>query len=119
MLAASGLTPGILMIENFRRVRPPRRLDGSSSPALEQELGRYIDAGDRLFVIDLSTVEFISSAGLRVLMVVAKRVKAYGGRLVLCAVPMPIREALDAVGYSLIFDVFQDYEEAVAHLTMR
>ena len=107
------------MIDNFRRVRPPPRLDGGSSPAFEQELEQYIEAGDRLFVLDLSGLEFISSAGLRVLMVVARRLKACGGRLVLCSLQKPIREAFDISGYSTIFDVFPTYDEAVAHLSMR
>ena len=107
------------MIDNFRRVRSPPRLDASSSPAFQQELERYIADGDRLFVLDLSGLEFISSAGLRSLMVVARRLKASGGRLTLCALQKPVREAFDVTGYSTIFDVFPTYEDAMAHLSMR
>jgi anti-anti-sigma factor len=107
------------MIENFRRVRAPRRLDSNSSPQFEQELRRYIDSGDILLVLDLSQLEFISSAGLRLLIVVAKRLKAEGGRLALCAPRKPVQDVLDASGYGLVFDVFPSCAAAVAHVSMR
>jgi len=70
--------------------------------------------GARQMVLDLSAVDYVSSAGLRVLLVVAKRLRAVGGRLILCAVQSQVKEVLDISGLSSVFPVCPSRAEALA-----
>ena len=58
------------------------RLDNASSPGFEERVLKHINAGDRRLVIDLAQLDYISSVGLRVFMLAAKRLKPAGGRIV-------------------------------------
>ncbi|WP_395751714.1 anti-sigma factor antagonist [Prosthecobacter sp.] len=55
------------------------RLDGLSSPELEQQVAGLIASGVRTLVFDLANLEYVSSAGLRVFIIAAKKLKAAGG----------------------------------------
>jgi anti-anti-sigma factor len=55
------------------------RLDGLSSPELEQQVAALLAFGIRTLVFDLSALEYVSSAGLRVFIIAAKKLKASGG----------------------------------------
>lgn len=55
------------------------RLDGLSSPDLERQVSALISSGVRTLTFDLSGLEYVSSAGLRVFIIAAKKLKAGGG----------------------------------------
>ena len=56
-------------------IAPAGRVDSVSSGELERHVVARLDAGERQLVIDLAGVAYISSAGLRVLLLAAKRLK--------------------------------------------
>jgi anti-anti-sigma factor len=89
------------------------RLDGLTSAELEQRLQSATMAGVRRIVLDLAGLDYISSAGLRVLLVSAKKHKAQGRELVLCAVPDNLYEIFDISGFTSIFALYADAEEAL------
>jgi anti-anti-sigma factor len=62
------------------------RLDATSSPALELRLREMVAAGRTRIVLDLERVGFISSAGLRVLVVAGKLLAEHAGRMILAEV---------------------------------
>ena len=64
-------------------------------------------------VADLSQVEYISSAGLRVILATGKAVRLVGGDLRLAAVPETVRPVLELSGFSSIFNLYPQLEEAV------
>jgi anti-anti-sigma factor len=64
--------------------------------------------------VDFSGVEYISSAGLRVLLVAAKRMG--GGGLVLCALTEPVRQVFDLAGFLPLFAVEASRDGALARL---
>jgi anti-anti-sigma factor len=107
------------MAENLSVIRPQGRLDSSTSGEFEQGLLKRIEDGNLLLVIDLSNVAFISSAGLRVLLSVAKQVKAAGGKLVVCSLNTYVKQVFDVTGCTTLLDVFPTFDAAAAHLTMR
>jgi anti-anti-sigma factor len=93
------------------------RLDHTSVEATEQRLLAALEAGHRQLIIDLASLDYISSAGLRVLLIVAKKAKALGGRIALCS-PRPfVKEILDVSGFSTIFSTWGTREEALAAVT--
>jgi len=86
-------------------IAPSGRIDSTTSEALEQALTRALDAGERRLVVDFDRVSYISSAGLRVLLVAAKRLRAAHGALVLCALGEPVRQVFELAGFLPLFAV--------------
>jgi stage II sporulation protein AA (anti-sigma F factor antagonist) len=92
------------------------RVDSVSSGELERLVVSRIDAGEKRLVLDLSGVEYISSAGLRVLLMAAKRLKEPPGGLVLCGMGPNVRTVLDLAGFLPLFTVEARREQALARL---
>ena len=65
-------------------------------------------------ILDLESLDYISSAGLRVLLTGAKRLKAKRGKIVLCSAQRHVKEVFDISGFSMIIKVFNDEEEALS-----
>ena len=79
-------------------IAPVGRVDSVSSGELEKVVLSRIDAGARRLVLDLTGVEYISSAGLRVLLIAAKRLKEPPAALVLCGIGPGVRTRSRARG---------------------
>lgn len=90
------------------------RLDASNAGELEQQLLGLVAAGTDRLVIDCAGLEYISSAGLRVFLMVAKRLGASKGKLALAAVRTQIRDVLDIAGFSSILAIHTTRDQAVA-----
>ena len=93
------------------------RLDGTGAPEVESHCRGLIDGGDERLLLDLAEVEYISSAGLRSLLVVAKQVKAAGGVLVLCCLSPMVREVMDISGFDKILKLSANRDAALAQFT--
>lgn len=89
------------------------RLDSNTSEAFEQRVMGKIDAGSRQLVIDFSELEYISSAGLRVLLMAAKQLKGVGGAFALCGLKEHIREVFEISGFLPILTVVDDLDAAI------
>jgi anti-anti-sigma factor len=105
------------MAEEIQVVRPQGRLDSTTSPGLEKTLLGDIDGGSRRLLLDLSDLDYISSMGLRVVLLAAKRMRAAGGKFALCALNPNISEVFEISGFSSILDIFPAHEDAVAGLS--
>lgn len=97
-----------------RVIAPRGRVDSVSSGELERHLMAKLDGGARRVVIDLAGVDYISSAGLRVLLVAAKRLKPPQGALVLCGLGPSVRTVLELAGFMSLFAVEPGREQALA-----
>jgi anti-anti-sigma factor len=106
------------MAEPIAIVRPQGRLDSATSREFEQDLLKRIEDGDRLMVLDFSGLAFISSAGLRAILLAGKQIKAAGGRLAICSPSKHVKEILDVTDCTTLIGVFPTYEAAAAHLSM-
>ena len=89
------------------------RLDHNTSKGLEEKLLLLLDADHCLFIIDCLQLDYISSAGLRVLLMVAKKLKPLEGKVVLASLKDHIKEIFEMTGFLSIFQVFGDTTEAV------
>ena len=105
------------MSDEIQAARPHGRLDSNSDPIFEKELLAHIDGGCRRLLVDFSELTYISSAGLRVVLVAAKRMKAAGGKLVLAALSAQVREVFEISGFNRILEIEPDYTSAAARLT--
>lgn len=96
----------------FLVVRPTGRLDSSNAAAFGETLTGHIENGDVHLLIDLEDLSYISSAGLRSLLVAAKQAETAQGKVVLCAVGEPVREVFEVSGFLSIFPVYATRAEA-------
>ena len=95
-------------------IAPRGRIDTTSSPAVEAALRRAVDGGARDLVVDFSGVDYISSAGLRVFLVLAKQIRDLHGRLVLCAMPEPVSQVFRLAGFTSLFRLEPTQAQALA-----
>ncbi|WP_051305095.1 STAS domain-containing protein [Chitinilyticum litopenaei] len=81
------------------------RLDGATSPELEKALLPLLaDAGSRV-LLDLAALDYVSSAGLRIILMAAKRAKQAGGRFVLCGLQPQVSEVFEMSGFTRILEL--------------
>ena len=88
------------------------RLDAVSAVEADRDFSSVIDAGHENLLVNLGSLDYISSAGLRVLLVVAKRIQQNGGKVVLCSLSPNVREVFEISGFSSIFKIFATDNEA-------
>ena len=93
---------------------PVGRIDSNSSGAVEAALMAH--AGEARLLVDLAGVEYISSAGLRVFLVLARKVKGAGGRLALCGMGASVKQVFDLAGFTALFTVETTVEQAANRL---
>ena len=101
----------------FRRcdlVKATGRIDSNTAPQLAEAFGAINDVGRFKIVFDMSGVDYISSAGLRVMIDVQKTCRRWNrGEVVLAGVPQRVCEALDLAGFVPLFKIFDQVTEAV------
>ena len=90
------------------------RVDSSTAPQLNKTLDKVNDDGHFKLVLDMSALEYMSSAGFRALLAAQRNCKRYNrGEVVLAAVPDRIREALELAGFTELFKTYPDTLTAV------
>ena len=90
------------------------RLDAVTTPGLEKDLTALLASGERILVLDLGDLDYISSAGLRTILTVTKRLREKQGRLLLASLKSVVREVFDISGFSSIIPVFETVDGAIA-----
>lgn len=98
---------------NIKIFSPAGRLDSNNSAAFEKEILAALDAGENQILLDFSDLAYISSAGLRVVLLTAKKTKASGGKLVLCNLNESINEVFIVSGFNSILDIQANQETAL------
>lgn len=94
-------------------VIPAGRLDSNNAATFEKTVVDYVRNGEIRLVVDLSHIEYISSAGLRVVLMLVKQLKSANGGLVLCGMKPSIREVFDISGFSKILQIRGSRAEAL------
>ena len=89
------------------------RVDSATAPELEKALQDLLAAERSQIVLDLQNTDYMSSAGLRVLVAMHKATKKGGGGLCLAQPSARVKEVLDLAGLTPVFDVRADVVEAV------
>jgi len=95
---------------------PVGRIDGNNAPALEQELMPKLDGEASGLVLDLQQLDYISSAGLRVLLMVAKAAKQRGRPFMLAQPKPAISDILKVSGFDKIIPTHPTLAAAIASL---
>jgi len=99
---------------------PVGRIDNSTNNGLKSALDARVAncrrGGDRL-VLDFSKVDYISSVGLRVLMLAAKKVREQDGTIVVAALQPVVREIFEISRFNLVFQCFGTVREALGKVS--
>jgi len=99
---------------------PEGRIDHANSEDFRSEVDPFIERckkhGERI-VLDLSAVDYISSAGLRCFMLAEKQAHAQGGTIVVAAMQPVVHEIFEISRFTLVFETFATVPEALARLS--
>ena len=94
-------------------VCPSGKIDAMTAPAFETSLTDLIGNGRLYLALDLGEVEYISSAGLRVILASAKSLKGKEGMLLLANAREPVKEVFEISGFGSVFHIYDSVEAAV------
>ena len=89
------------------------RIDTNTSTEFEEKLVEILDRSETNIVIDLSEIDYVSSAGLRIFLMAAKKLKSLNGYFILAAMNDHIKEVFDISGFTPIFTITPDTASAV------
>ena len=89
-------------------------IDGKTSPEIQTKLLGLVKEGGNI-VLDMSKVEFMASAGLRILLAVRRQLPA-GGSFILTGLSEHIQETMSVTGFIDFFTCFDTTEQALASL---
>ena len=89
-------------------------LDTTTAPDAESCFNELVNDGSTKILVDFTAVDYISSAGLRVLLATAKKMQAVGGSLRMCGLNEAVQEVFDISGFSTIFNLHGEENDALA-----
>ena len=93
-------------------VAPTGVLDGKAATTFERKLVELLDAKTTRLVIDLTKVSLVTSAGIRALVMAAKRLRG-SGALALCGLSPQVKGVFDVAGLSTVFTITPNALDAV------
>lgn len=102
-----------------RILAPHGRIDQNTAEGFLAELQDHLAdcrAGTPPVVLDFSGVDYISSVGLRALMVASRQVKAHQGKIAIAALQPLVREVFDIARFDLVIPCFESVEQALTEL---
>lgn len=89
------------------------RLDTDAASETQTRLLELLDDGRDKILIDLMTMDYISSVGLRVLLVIAKKLSQKGSALRVCHLNDTVRNVFEISGFEKLIRVFDNEQEAM------
>ena len=92
------------------------KLDAVTAQKFDKTVGPLIEGGAVRLVLDFSRLDYLSSAGLRVLLMTAKRIKAKGGQLRVAGMQGAAREVFEISGFHTVFAMDDSVDAAVSAL---
>lgn len=111
-------TVGTKLPNDVRIVPVQGRIDATAAPALATIVRNASENGGRRILLDMSGVTFLSSSGLRVMLMLARELKTVDGELRLCAMQAPVAEVFTLTGFNQIFTTHRTKDEALAALAI-
>lgn len=92
------------------------RIDGSNAREFETALHATLGENDDALILDMQSLSYISSAGLRVILMAAKMLQRRGGKFVVCSLSDSINEVFEISGFNRIIPTHATRSEALAAL---
>ncbi len=91
------------------------RIDAVTAPTYERAIKELLEQESQ-FVIDFGGLDYISSAGLRAILVTAKALKAKGGKMHMANTRGTVKEVFDISGFGSIFSMYDSVDAALADM---
>lgn len=101
--------------DKFVHVAPSGKVDTTTAPRLEEELTAIIGRKQNC-ILDFKDVPYISSMGLRVVMITAKRSSEQGVRFVICGLAGMVKEVFEVSGFNTLLNIQDDFSRAEAEM---
>ncbi len=113
-----GISEGVIDIQEQKSgdrciLRLKGRLDAISTPLTEKKVFDYINAGNYKLLLDFAQVDYISSAGMRMLLSTTKKLKSLSGKLILCNVTHNVMDVLKMSGFDHVLELARTEEDAL------
>jgi anti-sigma B factor antagonist len=89
------------------------KMDAVTAPEFEKKMKEWISQSICRFVIDLSALEYISSAGLRSILITARELKNCKGKMVISSINGAVKNVFEISGFTTLFEVFDSVENAL------
>lgn len=89
------------------------RLDSKTSPEFEKRIFDEIEKGSKDMVIDFEDLDYISSAGLRVILKATKNLKRSDGTFILCSMKDYVKEVFEISGFDSFLPIVSTVDEAL------
>lgn len=112
---AFGLTVHAEDREGVKILRIDGRLDAASTPILEKKLAEHIEDAGKI-ALDFSRVDYLSSAGMRLLLSVTKKMKARKGQIVFFSLGEDVMEIIKMAGFERILPIYSKETDALKAL---
>lgn len=93
------------------------RLDSSSSPEFDKRIALAMEDGFRYIILDCQKLDYITSAGLRVVVKTAKKLKPEKGQIILCAMADYVKEVFEIAGFDSFLPIFPTLEDGIKMIT--
>lgn len=92
------------------------RVDAVTTPALEREVARLLEGERVKIILDFSKVDYLSSAGMRLLLSATRKLKGKNGALALCDINEEVMEILQVAGFERVLAIFPNEKDALKAL---
>ena len=100
-------------VENKVILRLSGRIDAVTAPALEHKINTLIDENHLFLIVDFSKIDYLSSAGLRLLLSETKKLKAKKGFFVLFSINEDIAEIIKIAGFERVLNICSIEKDAL------
>ncbi len=97
-------------------VRVKGRLDAASSPQLEKKVNSIIESGHFKLLLNFAGIDYLSSAGMRLMLSISKKLKHLEGKVVACSLNDDVLEVIKMAGFNQVLEIYSSEEEALNHL---
>lgn len=109
---------GLVNIKEDRRgdilvLRLSGRLDAISSPDAETKVFDFINKGQNKLLLDMAGIDYLSSAGMRMLLSVSKKLKTLSGKLVISTVTVNVMDVLKMSGFDHVLEIAVTEEDGL------
>ena len=92
------------------------RLDGTSAVEAEETINTIFKGENNRLLFDFEFLEYLSSAGLRVVLGAAKEIKRRDGKFVLCALNAYVKEVFEVSGFGAIIPIADSVEAGIKEI---
>lgn len=93
------------------------RLDTTNYSELDEIFTDYISKNEIKIIVDCKNMDYISSSGLRVFLTALKKINVAKGKFFLCGLQDTIQEIFKISGFTSIFKIFDNQEEALKEIS--